>query len=329
MTHVMLVMLADDYGVKEGGRSFEYETFLPAFERLCSQVTVFAVDRAVREFGYFETARRMRRLALEQRPDLIFFVPFENQIEWRVVGNLTASGVPTVAWMCDDHWRWANFSRHIAAQFSAVVTTDRHAFAAYHALPGVCPILSQWGVHAGRLGTPESIRDIPVSFVGARRPHRARMIEALRASGIEVVVRGSGWTEGRASTEEAASIPARSRISLNFSDSSQRHRKGSTQLKARPFELAGSGTCVVTESDPQLRYFYDMESEVVVADSPADMVRAVQWLLDDEPVRLARAQAAWARTVREHTYDVRLTKILDLLGITMTIGAEVETCITS
>lgn len=328
-SHALLVILADDYGDASRGPSFEYETFVPALRRFFKTVTVFPQDRELRARGYFGAASALTSLVARARPDVLFCVPFENQVDWEAMRQMSEAGTRTVAWMCDDQWRWDQFSRHIAPCFSAVVTTDRHAYAAYHGIPGVVPILSQWGVDTGRLRSPAAPRHIPVSFVGARRPHREQMVQAVQDAGIELVVRGSGWPEGRATTEELIEIPARSLISLNFSDSSRRHRRGTTQVKARLFELAASGSCVVTEPDPQLSVFYDPGSEVVVVDGPRELVRALTWLLSDEQARVDRADAAWHRTVREHTYDVRLSRIFAALGLDVSPNAsEGDLCVT-
>lgn len=313
--HALLLILADDYGDPSRGPSFEYETFVPAFRRFFSTVTVFPQDRELRERGYFGASGALLELVESTRPDIVFCVPFENQLDWNVLRSITERGVQTLAWMCDDHWRWEDFSRYIAHCFGRVVTTDRDAYVAYHAIPGAKPILSQWGVDVARLRQPDSARDIPVSFIGACRPHRARMVDAIRTAGIPVLTRGTGWPEGRATRDEMVEILARSLISLNFSDSSQRHRRGSTQLKARPFELAASGSCVVTEPDPQMSAFYEPGTEVVVASGRHRLVRSLQWLLQNDGERMAVAEAAWRRTAREHTYDVRLRKILSIVGL--------------
>ena len=327
--NALVVILVDDYGDATRGPSFEFETFVPAFRRFFDTVTVFGQDRELRARGYFGAARELKELAARIAPDVLFCVPFENQLDWQTIGEITENGTPTVAWMCDDQWRWHDFSRHIAPFFSAVVTTDRDAFIAYHQLADVRPLLSQWGVDASRLRPVETERDIPVSFIGARRPHRERMISALRSDGIEVLVRGTGWSEGRASTTDLIELPARSLISLNFSDSTQRHNKGRTQLKARPFELAASGSCVVTEPDPQLAAFFDPEREIVVARGKRNLASTVRRLLADEDVRAARARATWERAATQHTYDVRLAKIFSALEIQSELRAsEGRLCIT-
>lgn len=328
-THALLVILADDYGDPARGLSFEFETFVPAFRRHFDAVTVFPLDRELRERGYFGMQDALRTVAASTSPDVLFCVPFENQVDWNDIGAISGAGVTTVAWMCDDHWRWETFSRHIARHFTAIVTTDRDAFLKYHRSATTIPILSQWAVDVSRIRPVSAPRDIDVSFVGGCRPHRARIVAALRRSGVDVFVRGTGWPEGRASTQELVDIPARSRVSLNFADSTQGHEKGKTQLKARPFELAASGTCVVTEPDPQLDRFFSAATEMVVTEGTRGFVHAVKSLLGDESTRSARAHATWERAVGEHTYDIRLSRIFELLGVPAAVRAsEGALCVT-
>ena len=324
-SHAVLLILADDYGSAGQGPSFEYETFVPALRRFFDTLTVFPQDRELRARGFFGAARALTELVASTEPDLVFCVPFENQVDWHAIRAMSESGVRTVAWMCDDHWRFDDFSRHVAPCFGAVVTTDRNAYAAYHQVSGAVPILSQWAVNGSRLRAPTSPRNIAVSFIGMRKPHREKMINAVRDAGIDLVVRGSGWPEGRATTEELIEIPARSLITLNFADAG-----GLTQVKARVFELGASGSCVVTEPDPQLSTFYDAATEVVVVDGPRKLTRTIEWLLADDDARSSRANASYQRTVREHTYDARLSEIFGRLELYLVPRAtEGDVCVTS
>jgi spore maturation protein CgeB len=313
--HAVLLALADDYGDATAGPSFEYETFLPVLRRFFDRVTLWPIDRLLRANGYFRMNSDLVSWVRSEEPDFLFCVPFENQIDWRLLGELRGSSTTTVAWMCDDHWRFEPFSRHIAPHFDFVATTDRTAYVRYLGIPGVRPILTQWGYDPNRFRPTDEARIHAVSFVGARRPHRERHIAALRQAGVSVHVRGRGWPEGRASTRELSTVPARSLISLNFADSTVQHRAGRTQLKARPFELAGTGTCVVTEFDPQLPSYFDVGEQMAAFQTPAECVRVVKALLDD-PERARRiGRSGLQRAEQEHTYESRMSRLLAAANI--------------
>ncbi|MGW1809117.1 CgeB family protein [Streptomyces sp. NPDC002078] len=308
--HAVLLALADDYGDQAAGPSFECETFLPVLRQFFGKVTLWPLDRLLRQRGYFRMNADLESWVRRESPDLVFCVPFENQIDWPRLGALRGSGTATMAWMCDDHWRFDNFSRLIAPNFDFVATTDRAAYLRYHTLPGVRPLLTQWGCDTRRFRPAEGTWAHEVSFVGSRHPHRARHIDALRRAGVRVFVRGRGWPEGRATTEELATIPAQSLVSLNFANSSGSLK----QLKARPFELTGTGTCVVSEYDPQLSSYFEVGEELVAFRSPSECVRVVKSLLRD-PARARRiGESGRSRTEREHTYEARIGRLLAAAG---------------
>lgn len=329
---VIVVALADDYGEAGRGPSFEVETFVPVLRHLFPRVLVFPIDRMLRSYGFFEMNRILRATLIERKPALLFCVPFENQLDWQMLREvaLSANGPVSLAWMCDDHWRLQPFSRHIAPAFSFVATTDSNAFVSYLGQAGVRPLMTQWGYDPGRFKplAGEPLHD--VSFVGQCRPRRREALQALAKAGVDVHVRGAGWPMGRATTAEVAEIPARSLISLNFADSSVRHVAGSTQLKARVFELAGTGTCVVTEYDPQLDSYLTAGVEVVSFRGPQECVEVVTSLLAQPHRARMIGRAGRETAARQHTYFARFERLLSAASVPFSYREEAgEVCVMS
>ena len=118
-----------------------------------------------------------------------------------MLGRLRSTTTTTVAWMCDDHWRYEPFGQWIAPMFDAVATTDRHAFARYLGQPGVQPVLTQWGFDPERFHPTRGCRCTMSVLSGQRRPTRERFVTALQKSGIDVFVAGRGWDAGRVSSD--------------------------------------------------------------------------------------------------------------------------------
>jgi len=313
----LVVALADDYGVPGAGPSFEAETFVPVLRHFFPRVVLFPIDRMLLSYGFYEMNRRLRVVLAERKPAFLFCVPFENQLDWEMLRSVSRSpdGPVSLAWMCDDHWRYESFSRHVAASFNFVATTDSNAFGRYLRQADVRPLMTQWGYDPERF-TPtadEPLHD--VSFVGQCRPRRREALQALAKAGVSVYARGAGWPMGRATTAEVAEIPARSLISLNFADSSVRHRAGSTQLKARVFELAGTGTCVVTEYDPQLDAYFTPGVDVLSFKDPEECVGVVKALLGEPSLARMIGHRARETASRRHTYSARFEKLFGAASV--------------
>jgi hypothetical protein len=82
----------------------------------------------------------------------------------------------------------------------------------------------------------------------------------------------------------------------------------------RLFEATGVGSAVVTEEASNLAELFEPGTEVATYDGgAADLERVVKDLLGDEPRRAAIAKAGQERTLRDHTYAVRMGQLARLL----------------
>ena len=82
----------------------------------------------------------------------------------------------------------------------------------------------------------------------------------------------------------------------------------------RLFEATGVGAAVVTEAAANLPDLFEPGVEVATYTYTDDLVATVHALLADEPRRAAMAAAGQARTLRDHSYPVRMAQLADLLG---------------
>ncbi|MBI4279941.1 MAG: glycosyltransferase [Armatimonadetes bacterium] len=338
---IVYAALMHDYMVPERGYSFEHQTFYDALRAMPGVHLVYVPYDRMLEVGRDRMNDEMVALAAREKPDLFWAVMFTDELRpdaLRAVGALTT----TLAWMCDDHWRFDSYSRRCAPHFHWIATTYSRAVARYHALGCRNVIHTQWAANT-RLFRPLPVaRDIDASFVGSYSKPRARLIEALRRAGVKVVVRGTGWPEGRVSGEELVRIFSASKVGLALNPPSSylgvrslgrlflrrsgtrlvadvHHLPGNVrellqrripQIKARVFELAACGALAVTADADNLGDYYDVGREVVVYRNADDLVDRVRHLLAHDGDREAIARAGYERTVRDHTYERRFGEIL-------------------
>lgn len=78
------------------------------------------------------------------------------------------------------------------------------------------------------------------------------------------------------------------------------------------FQAAASGTCVVTDPWQGLKDFYEIGSEVLVANSGRDLSIYLNTLDDREAAKIGRA--ARERTLNHHTYRHRALELIEALG---------------
>lgn len=86
-------------------------------------------------------------------------------------------------------------------------------------------------------------------------------------------------------------------------------------VNTRLFEATGSGGFVLTHANDALLRYFEPGREVAVFDTPAELNAAVAQYLADPEARVRIASAGSARTLRDHTYPVRLVELVRACGL--------------
>ncbi len=87
------------------------------------------------------------------------------------------------------------------------------------------------------------------------------------------------------------------------------------------FEAAGCGAFQIADWKPVLADLFEPEREIVTFRTWRELKEKVDYYLAHPEERSAIAARACARTHREHTYEVRLTRMLEILGFSSNSAA--------
>ena len=326
-----------DYGRPEQGLSFEHYNFYEFFRHSGHEIVYFDTLSQVQELGKDTMNRRLLEMAKDEHFDLMFTVLFTGELDPAAVRHISEhTGIVTLNWFCDDHWRFDNYSQYWAPSFNWVVTTAKSAVPKYAQLPYPHAIKSQWGCNHFLYRKLDLPLEYDVTFIGQPHGNRREIIKKIRKSGIKVQTFGQGWPAGRVSQETMIRIFNQSRINLNLSNASvsrdpvasliksplswlrARLRKSLPfapqvnyfeQIKGRNFEVPGCGGFMLTGKAEDLENYYEPGKEVVCFENPEDLVEKIHYFLKHEDERAAIAKAGHERTLREHTYTHRFQDI--------------------
>jgi spore maturation protein CgeB len=315
---VLCVFGEHNYGDPKRGQSYEYRNFLPAFRRLGHETLFFECwNRSL-----YRDFRLMNRALLEtvqqHRPDVIFALLMNYEIWTETWDILRRAGIAATAnWAADDSWKYRQFSRLVAPHFHAFATTYADIYQRYQAdgMSHVC--LTQWAANPEALQPPLPAKECqyPVCFVGTAHGKRRAWVHRLRQRGIDIACFGHGWSRGPVAAEEIPRIIRSSVISLNFANLPGPWVRGfglsKNQIKARTFEVPGSGGFLLTESAVGLERYYTPGREIAVFRSLGDLERKIRYYLFHLEERDAIARSGFERTRTEHTYDQRFAQVLD------------------
>ncbi|MGH3008132.1 MAG: glycosyltransferase family protein [Gaiellaceae bacterium] len=82
----------------------------------------------------------------------------------------------------------------------------------------------------------------------------------------------------------------------------------------RLYEATGVGSLLLTDTKQNLDELFEVGREVVAYRDENELVEAVEYYLAHEDERAAIAAAGERRTLREHTYAVRMRELVEILG---------------
>jgi spore maturation protein CgeB len=322
---ILYVAIQYDYGVKEQGYSFEHENFYGSLTRLGHEVIYFDFRTLHDELGRDEMNRRLRRTAEETRPTLMFTCLTGDELDFTTVKAISDSGVTTTFnWFCDDHFRFEKFTSRWAPAFNWVSTTASCALPKYRHIGYDHVIKTQWACNHFLYQRLDLPLKYDVSFVGRVFRDRPALIARLRRAGFDVLVRGKGWPEGRATQEEMIRIFNQSRINLNLSAPAKHvnwfkrllgREQPPHQIKGRNFEVPGCGGFLLTDQADNLEEYYVLGKEIVLFEKFDDLADKVLYYLSHETERAAIAEAGYQRTLRDHTYELRFQEIFRKMGL--------------
>lgn len=153
-------------------------------------------------------------------------------------------------------------------------------------------------------------RDIDVLFLGQYHGGRGRLIEYLRARGLNIHAAGVGWPDGRMAFEKTVALMNRARVVLGYGMAGC--MPGVQHLKGRDFEAPMCGAAYVTSYNPELADQYVIGEEIMCYSSPLNCAELLHWLLKN-PQKLAALRAAGQRrALRDHTWEGRITALFEL-----------------
>ena len=311
-----------NYGNTSRGLGYEYVNFIPSLKNLGHEVELFdSWDRS--KYDNFSSLNKNLLEKIQSfKPDIILFVLFSYEI-WSETLKIIRDSTPAflINWGTDDSWRYEQFSKFVSRNFHLYVTTYQSA-KSKSLRDGLSNFyLSQWAANSQKFSKPLPARECQydVSFVGTCYGSRPKIVSQLKQSGINVRCFGFGWEGGPVSAEEIPQIIRNSVISLNFSDPPSGVTvllsKTERQIKARIFEVIGSGGFLISQSADQIEFFYQPDKEIVIFECTEELIRKIKWFLERFDLRDSIAVQGYERTVVCHSYENRFREIISSLGL--------------
>ena len=85
-------------------------------------------------------------------------------------------------------------------------------------------------------------------------------------------------------------------------------------INFRTFEATGSGAMLLTNYTPNLEKLFKIGEEIIIYDSPEDLLRKIEFYTSDDDLRNMIANNGKNRSINNHSYDSRSKNLLKLIG---------------
>jgi spore maturation protein CgeB len=239
-----------------------------------------------------------------------------------IVTQLSRRGMRIAFWFPD---HVANMGRQLMllAPYDALFFKEPHVVQHLHAnlglpvyyLPEACN--PRWHRPFAAAGTEPYL-----VTAGNMYPSRVKLLERLIAKGIPLKLYGSGFPRWFGETSVRGSHAGRS---VFREEKAQAFRSAAgvintlhpaeiVGVNARLFEATGCGAAVITEFRPAVPELFTVGSELLVFHNFDDLVEEATRLLNEVGLTASLGDAATRRAHRDHTYDLRLSFILEKLS---------------
>jgi spore maturation protein CgeB len=259
--------------------------------------------------------RRIARSALEN--DCAAVINVEQDLLPSVVRQIRRGGAKVALWFPDS---LANLGRQLVllAPYDALFFKDPYLVRRLRAtlgLPEACASRS-----SPLPGTPGADRHLVIA--GNMYPSRIRLLERVLAAGIPLRLYGPGFPRwagptplravhaGRCIFEAEKAEVFRSAVAVL----NNLHPGEIESVNARLFEAAAAGAAIVTEYRPALTDLFAIGDEVLAFDDFDELVSQANRLLRDDGLSGKLGDAAARRAQQNHTYEKRLTVLLEKLS---------------
>lgn len=245
------------------------------------------------------------------RPDLVFsYVNCRHVISEPFLKIRNNLNIPTINIYLDDAHKFKLVSG-IAHAFDLNITTCKYALAKYEKQKANAIYLPE-GANPNKYVNKNVVKDIDISFVGARYGNRFAVIQALQDKGYKVQVWGKKWPKGKISFEEMINVYNRSKIVIGFARTSSKPKI--TSIKGRDFEVPICGTFYLCEYNSELCDWFVQGKEIIFWEDIQDLLKKVDYYLKHNNEREKVTLNAYNKCIAEHTWLNRLAVIFKTIN---------------
>ncbi|BBI35012.1 spore maturation protein [Cohnella abietis] len=286
-------------------------------------------------------ASEMKLQAAQFRPDAVLVMnglhvfPMDHLEQ---IDEIRSMGIPTVIWFVDDPYV-TDVTVKIAPRYDYVFTHERSCLELYRSLG--CQEVHHLSLAAHfdifkPMSVPQQYRT-DICFIGIAFWNRVELFDQLAPylQNKRVLIGGKLWDrmdnyssvsrfvhDGWIEVPETAKYYNGAKIVINLHRTTEAGKDNlnginwpAESINPRTFEMASCGTLQLTDMRSELPENYEIGSEIGVFNNAQHLIQQIDYYLTHEEERLKVAARAYRRTKRDHTFEARIRKLLEVIGL--------------
>lgn len=254
------------------------------------------------------------------------------------VEGIRRLGIKTAIWFVDDPYVSGD-SAEIAPCYDFVFTHERSCVPRYAELG--CAQVHHLPLAAHQemfkpMAVSEAYRT-DICFIGVAFWNRVKLFDSIAPylKDKKVLIAGSLWDRmshygelsrfvraGWIEVPETVKYYNGAKIVINMhrtteplSDNKNTLHWEGHSVNPRTFEIASCGTLQLTDVRPELPEYYRIGQEMASFSNPRELTEMIDHYLHNEEERLRVAALGYKRTRAEHTFNGRIARLLDTIGL--------------
>ncbi|MFC5528500.1 CgeB family protein [Cohnella yongneupensis] len=285
---------------------------------------------------------QVKRQAEQHRPDAIVVLNGVHLFAKDYLEQIDAirhqMGIPVVVWFVDDPYVTDNTVK-LALHYDYVFTHERSCVSLYQSIGCAnvhhLPLAAHFGMFRP-MPVPRTY-DTDVCFIGTGFPNRIELFDKIAPylKDKKVFIAGALWdrmknyplierflNKNGVPVPESALYYNGAKIVINLHrvpGASPENRNKidwpAESINPRTFDMSACGTLQLTDARSELPELYAVGSELAVYRDAKDLMEKIDHYLKHDSERLQVAARGYRRTRKHHTFDDRIKRLLDIIGI--------------
>lgn len=296
-----------------------------------------ALRASVRDVVVASPEQDVVQLSEETGPDLVLVLDaIGRSFPTEQIDRLRSNGFRTAVWLPDDPYH-SDKTVAIAPHYDFVFTIESNCVPLYRELGCLQVHHLPFAVNPSfirHIRVDESYRN-DICFIGSAFWNRVAFFDEIADYLASQRVKIIGWWWDRMrnyrkladkihgvwlSPEETAKHYSGAKIVINLHRSTEdaSHNSNSRNISAnsvnpRLFEISSCATLQLVDNRAELPDLYTPGHDIATFSSPGELVDKIEYYLTHEDERREMARRGLYRTVTEHTYRIRLKRLLEIV----------------